>query len=264
MAAILSRSQCVNLYQNNSTRKMLEPPTTSSAYATTRLTHCSDIIMGAIASQITSLAIVFSTVYSGAYQRKHQSSASLAFVRGIHRSPAKSPHKWPATQNSFHLMTSSWCNAYRKLRCAVFWRVWLSCPIKPRKLSIPRSKPMRGDVTYVTSSRIDSSHKFHYASDKCPTHNAPFWNRNVYTCAHFCHKMVHCGISNCSFVGFVRQAYWLRPCSAISEEFPPVMWAHSALQVTQNPIHIRHPQSIVVSTNHARVDTSQYKALCHT
>ena len=41
--------------------------------------------MGAMASQITSLMIVYSTVYSGADQRKRQSSASLAFVRGIPR-----------------------------------------------------------------------------------------------------------------------------------------------------------------------------------
>ena len=41
--------------------------------------------MGAIAFQITSLTIVYSTVYSGADQRKRQSSASLAFVRGIQR-----------------------------------------------------------------------------------------------------------------------------------------------------------------------------------
>ena len=45
----------------------------------------SDIIMGAIASQITSLTIVLSTVYSDADKKKHQSSATLAFVRGIHR-----------------------------------------------------------------------------------------------------------------------------------------------------------------------------------
>ena len=44
-----------------------------------------DVIMGAIASQITSLTIVYSAVYSEADQRKHQSSASLAFVWGIHR-----------------------------------------------------------------------------------------------------------------------------------------------------------------------------------
>ena len=43
-----------------------------------------DVIIGAMASQITSLTIVYSTVYSGEDQRKHHSSASLAFLRGIH------------------------------------------------------------------------------------------------------------------------------------------------------------------------------------
>ena len=47
--------------------------------------------MGTIASQITSLAIAYSAFYSGADQRKHQSSVSLAFVRGIHRGPVKFP-----------------------------------------------------------------------------------------------------------------------------------------------------------------------------
>ena len=63
--------------------------------------HYDDVIMGAIASQITSLTIVYSTVYSGADQSKHQSSASLAFVWGIHRGPVNSPHKWPVTQKMF-------------------------------------------------------------------------------------------------------------------------------------------------------------------
>ena len=57
--------------------------------------------MGAIASQITSLTIVHWTVYSDADQRKHQGSASLAFVRGIHRWPVNSPHKWSATRKMF-------------------------------------------------------------------------------------------------------------------------------------------------------------------
>ena len=57
--------------------------------------------MGAIASQITSLAIVYSIVYSGADQSKHQSSMSLAFVWGIHRGPVNSPHKWPVTRKIF-------------------------------------------------------------------------------------------------------------------------------------------------------------------
>ena len=65
------------------------------------IAHYNGVIMGTMASQITSLAIVYSTVYSGADQRKHQSSASLAFVRGIHRWPVNSPHKWPVTQKMF-------------------------------------------------------------------------------------------------------------------------------------------------------------------
>ena len=63
--------------------------------------HCGDVIMGTIASQITSLTTVYSTVYSDADQRKHQSSASLAFVRGIHRGPVNSPHKGPVARKMF-------------------------------------------------------------------------------------------------------------------------------------------------------------------
>ena len=62
--------------------------------------HYGDVIMGTIASQITSLTVVYSTVYSGD-KRKHESSASMAFVRGIHRGPVNSPHKWPVTRKMF-------------------------------------------------------------------------------------------------------------------------------------------------------------------
>ena len=68
---------------------------------TTAIIHYSEVIMGAMASQITSLTIVYPPVYSGADQRKHQSSAPLAFVRGIHRWPVNSPHKWPVTRKIF-------------------------------------------------------------------------------------------------------------------------------------------------------------------
>ena len=69
-----------------------------------RINHYIDVIMTTVASQITSLAVVCLTVYSDADQRKHQSSASLAFVWGIH---------WDRTKGQlrgkcFHLMTSSW------------------------------------------------------------------------------------------------------------------------------------------------------------
>ena len=65
------------------------------------ISHYNDVIMDMIASQITSLTIVYSTVYSDANQRKHNSSASLAFVRAIHRGPVNSPHKWPVTRKMF-------------------------------------------------------------------------------------------------------------------------------------------------------------------
>ena len=65
------------------------------------LCHYNDVIMGAIVYQITSLSIVYSIVYSDADQRKHQSFTSLAFVRGIHRGPVNSSHKWPVTRKMF-------------------------------------------------------------------------------------------------------------------------------------------------------------------
>ena len=63
--------------------------------------HYDDVIMTMLASQITSLTVVYSIVYSDVNQRKHQSSASLAFVREIHRGPVNFPHKWPVTRKMF-------------------------------------------------------------------------------------------------------------------------------------------------------------------
>ena len=63
--------------------------------------HYSDVIMSAMASQITGVLIVCLNVCSVADQRKHQSSMSLAFVRGIHRWQVNSPHKGPVTRKMF-------------------------------------------------------------------------------------------------------------------------------------------------------------------
>ena len=99
----------------------------------------SDVIMGVIASQITSLTIVYSTVYSDADQRKHQSSASLAFVRGIHRWPMNSPHKWPVTWKMlpfddvimmfklsylYHLKVTHHCSYLHQRRRLWFYLSW--------------------------------------------------------------------------------------------------------------------------------------------
>ena len=64
--------------------------------------HYSDVIMGVMASHITGASIVYSTVCSGADHRKHQSSASLTFVRGkFHLWLVNSPHKGPVTWKMF-------------------------------------------------------------------------------------------------------------------------------------------------------------------
>ena len=88
-----------------------------------------DVIMSAMASQITSLTIVYSTVYSGGDQRKHQNSASLAFVWGFHRWPVNFPDEGSVTRRMFPfddvIMWFSWDlifaerNNIRTLRCTL-------------------------------------------------------------------------------------------------------------------------------------------------
>ena len=73
--------------------------------------HYDDVIMTTMAAQITSLTVVYSTVYWDANQRKHQSSASLAFVWEIHRDRWIPHTKGQLRGKCFHLMTSS-CNSF--------------------------------------------------------------------------------------------------------------------------------------------------------
>ena len=94
------------------------------------VTHYNDVIMGEIVSQITSLTIVYSMVYSGADQRKPQSSASLAFVRGIHRWPVNSPHKRLVTRKMFSfddviMPRTHWhLHFYKNINAGWCWPVW--------------------------------------------------------------------------------------------------------------------------------------------
>ena len=89
--------------------------------------HYSDIMMSAMASQITWASIVCLTVCSGADQRKHQSSASLSFVRGIHWWPVDSPHKGPVTRKMFPFDDVIMCQFSSSVGC----RGWetSACPL---------------------------------------------------------------------------------------------------------------------------------------
>ena len=84
-------------------QNMIFPINTTTRFFKTLVftVHYIDVIMSAMVSQITNFTIVYSTVYSGVDQRKHQNSASLAFVWRIHRWPVNSPHKGPVTRKLF-------------------------------------------------------------------------------------------------------------------------------------------------------------------
>ena len=97
--------------------------------------HYSDVIMGTMASQITILTIVYATVYSGADQRKHQSSASLAFVWGIHRWPVNSPHKWPVTREMLQWISNN-MGVVCTFSCLVVFSLWSMLPISFRVITL--------------------------------------------------------------------------------------------------------------------------------
>ena len=86
--------------------------------------HYSDAIMSAMTSQIAGVMIVYSTVWSGVDQRKHQSSASLAFVREIHRWPANSPHNGPVTRKMFSFDDVIMNESYHIL-IHIYWHLFL-------------------------------------------------------------------------------------------------------------------------------------------
>ena len=77
--------------------------------------------MDAMASQITSLTIFYSTVYSGTDQRKHQSSMLLAFVQGIHGWP----HEWPVTRKtfSFHDVITMATISHKEIEIQIFYSI---------------------------------------------------------------------------------------------------------------------------------------------
>ena len=94
--------------------------------------HYSDVIMSAMASQITGVLIVYSTVCSSADQRKHQSSVSLVYVRGVHRWNPRN-HRWilrPKASDAEHVSISWRHHENRKYRCrrwVLLHEMWSEC-----------------------------------------------------------------------------------------------------------------------------------------
>ena len=127
--------------------------------------HYSNVIMGTIASQITSFTIVYSTVYTDADQRKHQRSASLTFVRVIHRGPVNSPQKWPITRKMFPfddviiLWTGS-CEQFLYFLYRISWilYVWFIgqyFPLSLRRCSVSPMFRGTSEVKWFWNTRVN-------------------------------------------------------------------------------------------------------------
>ena len=99
-------------------------------------------MMGSIASQITGLTIVYLSVYSGADQRKHQSSVSLAFVRGIRRRLVNSPHQGPVTRKMFPFDDVIMITAHCKLGYH-----WFNLVTFDLKVSCNALEEIKGDMS---------------------------------------------------------------------------------------------------------------------
>ena len=112
--------------------------------------HYNDVIMNAMTSQITSHMVVYSTIYSGTDQRRQQSSASLAFVRGIHRWRVNSPHKGPVTQKNPFTDVITRCALYQML---YFTTVIFLCRSQKPQFAMKRS---------ATASDVTSYHNEYF------------------------------------------------------------------------------------------------------
>ena len=139
-------------------------PSSSPTKLSTQRHHYSDVIMITMASQITSLRIVYSIDYSGADQRKHQGSASLAFVRGIHRWPVISPHKWQVTRKTFPFDDVIMIGAILHIWQIPVLRISRDCPSSsPTKLSTQRHH--YSDVIMITMASQITSLRIVYSID---------------------------------------------------------------------------------------------------
>ena len=111
--------------------------------------HYWDVIMSAIASQITSLTIVYSTVYSGTDQRKHQSSSSLAFC--ARNSPGTGEFPAQKASNAGNVFIW-WCN-HGNRRPFHWW--FFICYLKSMQNSSLCNSTAEYHTTFVSCNNIN-------------------------------------------------------------------------------------------------------------
>ena len=147
--------------------------------------HYNDVMMSEMASQITSLTIVYSSVDLGADQRIHQRSASLAFVRGIHRWPVNPPHN--AENVSAHDdVIVMWCSFLFEL---VNWYDMLQCHIKNVRLVFAWQH-----AVYLLNKNLFSGEYTALTNPIMQLYHIPQCTTLEQKCTHFCSKVVFCEI----------------------------------------------------------------------
>ena len=144
--------------------------------------HYIDVIMTTMASQITSLTVVYSTVYSDADQRKHQSSASLPFVWGIHRDRWIPRTKGQLRGKCFHLMTSSCSDGHSRgvlsVTCCTIWSCTpIQCEVHGPSDSVEKKTSAKAEVLVVTEAR---STKIHLSVNKAREINQWTCNNRIW------------------------------------------------------------------------------------
>ena len=109
-----------------------------------------------MASQISSLISVYSTIYSGADQRKHQSSASLAFVRGIHRWPVNSPYKyvWRPPKRDIYVRNGDVCLRIERIPVTGIGNCWRHYGYRQIKCAICGTRNVISAFVYRCSTNV--------------------------------------------------------------------------------------------------------------
>ena len=168
ITAALNSDWLLMVYQRPTTRLILTcvMDTYKGYYDLWQFVDYSDVIMSAMASQITSVSIVYSTVCSGLDQRKCQSSASLAIVGRNHRWPVNSPHKGPVTRKMFpfvDVIKYSKFDFRRNMHQTWFW-VYLKHNNNLLTILITISFSTKHSHSYFSSKYSLSSHVIWFAT----------------------------------------------------------------------------------------------------
>ena len=87
--------------------------------------YCNDVIMSAMASQITPFTIVYLTVHSRRRSKKTSKLRVTGFYEGNSPVTGEFPAQSPLTRKSFRLMTSSHCAPFTRSSVLIYMFIYM-------------------------------------------------------------------------------------------------------------------------------------------